>query len=57
MESLVEEISGRAGKTQTRLTYTQGYNVDKFYDECILKLDYKLAIDWKGLSKRFNEGA
>jgi integrase len=55
MESLVEEITGRAGKTQTRLTYTQGYNVDKFYEECIRKLDYKLAIDWKGLRKRFNE--
>ncbi len=55
MESLVEEITGRAGKTQTRLTYTQGYNVDKFYEECILKIDYKLAIDWKGLRREFNK--
>ena len=57
MESLVEEITGRAGKTQTRLTYTQGYNVEKFYDECIAKIDYKLAIDWKGLIKAYNERA
>ena len=50
LDSMVEEITGRAGTNETRTRYTQGYNVQKFYDECIRKLDYKLAIDWKRLS-------
>jgi integrase len=44
MESLVEELTGRAGKTETRKTYTKGYRVDTLYEECILKLEYQVDL-------------
>ncbi len=44
MESLVEELTGRAGKTETRKRYTKGYRVETLYEECILKLEYKVDL-------------
>jgi len=40
MESLIEELTGRAGKTETRRRYSKGYQVKTLYEKCILKLDY-----------------
>ena len=40
-ESLIEELTGRAGKTETRKRYAKGYRVPTLYEECILKLEYK----------------
>jgi integrase len=47
MESLVEELTGRAGKTETRKTYAKGYRAETLYEECILKLEYQ--VDLKSL--------
>jgi integrase len=44
MESLVEELTGRAGRTETRKTYTKGYRMETLYEECILKLDFKVDL-------------
>jgi integrase len=44
MESLVEELTGRAGKTETRKRYTKAYRVETLYKECIAKLDYKVDL-------------
>lgn len=44
MESLVEELTGRAGKTETRKRYAKGYRVRTLYDECILKLEYRIDL-------------
>lgn len=49
MESLVEELTGRAGKTETRRTYFKGYRSDVLYKECISKLKYK--VDLSSLKK------
>jgi integrase len=35
-ETLVEELEGRAGKTETRRTYFKGFRFDVLYKECIL---------------------
>ena len=43
-ESLIEELTGRAGNTETRKRYTTGYNVKTLYEECILKLDYMVGL-------------
>jgi integrase len=43
MESLVEELTGRAGKSETRKRYAKGYRVETLYEECILKLEYEVA--------------
>lgn len=48
MESLIEELPGRAGKTETRQRYAKGYRAKTLYEECILKLDYE--IDLSGLT-------
>jgi integrase len=45
MESLVEELTGRAGKTETRKTYAKGYRVETLYEECILKLEYQVDLN------------
>lgn len=47
MESLIEELTGRAGKTETRNRYTKGYRAKELYEEAILKLDYE--VDLSGL--------
>jgi hypothetical protein len=47
MESMIEELTGRAGKTETRKRYAKGYRVQTLYEECILKLNYE--IDLSGL--------
>ena len=44
MESLVKELTGRAGKTETRRTYFKGYRSDVLYKECIIKLEYKVDL-------------
>jgi integrase len=44
LESVIEELEGRAGKTQTRKRYTTGYRVPVLYEEAILKLDYKVDL-------------
>jgi integrase len=43
MESLIEELTGRAGKSETRKRYAKGYRVETLYEECILKLEYEVA--------------
>ena len=40
-EALIEELTGRAGKTQTRTRYTKALRVPTLYKECILKLEYE----------------
>ena len=47
MESMIEELTGRAGHTETRRRYAKGYRVQTLYEECILKLDYD--VDLSGL--------
>jgi hypothetical protein len=49
MESMIEELTGRAGKTETRKPYAKGYRVQTLYEEVVLKLDYE--IDLGGLLK------
>jgi integrase len=44
LDSLIEELTGRAGKTETRKRYAKGYNVETLYEECILKLDYTVDL-------------
>ena len=43
-ETLVEELNGRSGKTESRRTYFKGFRSDVLYKECILKLDYKVDL-------------
>ena len=43
MESMIEELTGRAGKTETRKRYAKGYRVQTLYEEAVLKLDYELT--------------
>ena len=40
-ESSIEELTGRAGKTETRTRYTKALRVPTLYEECILKLEYE----------------
>ena len=44
LEPMIEELTGRAGKTETRTRYSKGYRVQTLYEECILKLDYELDL-------------
>ena len=44
MESLIEELTGRTGKTKARRTYTKGYRVNTLYEKCIRKLEYKVDL-------------
>jgi integrase len=44
MESMIEELMGRAGKTETSTRYSKGYRVQTLYEECILKLDYEVDL-------------
>lgn len=44
MESMIEELTGRAGHTETRRRYAKGYRVQTLYEECILKLNYELDL-------------
>jgi hypothetical protein len=50
MESMIEELTGRAGHTETRKRYAKGYRVKTLYEEVVLKLDYEL--DLSGLEVR-----
>lgn len=43
-ESLIEELTGRAGKTETTKRYTKGYRVKTLNEEGILKLRYKVDL-------------
>ena len=47
MESIIEELTGRAGKTETRKRCAKGYSAQTLYEECILKFDY--GVDLSGL--------
>ena len=51
MESMIEELTGRAGKIETRKQCVKGYGVQTFYEECILLLNYEL--DLSGLNSEF----
>jgi hypothetical protein len=44
MESMIEELTGRAGKTETRKRYAKGYRVQMLHGECILKLDSEIDL-------------
>ena len=50
MESMIEELTGRAGHTETRNRYAKGYRVQTLYEEVVLKLDYD--VDLSGLEVR-----
>jgi len=54
MESLIEELTGRAGKTETRNRYSKGYRAKELYEEAILKLSAALdyEVDLSGLYTR-----
>jgi integrase len=43
MESIIEELTGRAGKTETSRRYAKGYRVDTLYREAVLKLDFQVS--------------
>jgi integrase len=43
-ESLIEELTGRAGKTETSRRYVTGHRVATLYKECVLKLDYNFEL-------------
>ena len=49
MESMIEELTGRAGKTETSTRYAKGYRVQTLYEEAVLKLDY--GVDLSGLKE------
>lgn len=51
METLVEELSGRAGKTETRRTYFKGYRADVLYKQCISKIKYEVDLSHLKQSK------
>jgi hypothetical protein len=44
MESMIEELTGRAGKTETRKLYGKSYRVKTLYEEVVLKLDYERCL-------------
>lgn len=44
METMIEEITGRAGKTETSKRYAKGYRIKTLYEEAILKLDYGIDL-------------
>jgi integrase len=48
---IIEELQGRAGKTETSKTYTKGLRVPVLYKEAILKLDYKVDLSHLKASK------
>jgi hypothetical protein len=43
LESMIEELTGRAEKTETRKRYSKGYSVQTLYEDVELKLDYEVA--------------
>ena len=44
MESMIEELTGRAAKTETRKWYAKGYRVQTLYKKVVLKLDYEINL-------------
>jgi integrase len=42
--SLIEELEGRAGKTETEKTYVMGHLIKNLYEQCILKLEYQVDL-------------
>ena len=38
------ELTGKAGKTETRKRYAKGYRVKTLYEEVVLKLDYEIDL-------------
>jgi len=42
--SLIEELEGRAGKTETEKTYVTGHLAKNLYKQCILKLEYQMDL-------------
>jgi integrase len=43
-EWMIEELEGRAGKTETSKTYAKGFRMPVLYREAILKLNYKVDL-------------
>ena len=50
-ESLVEELNGRAGKTESSRTYFKGHRSDVLFKECISKLKYEVDLSHLKQSK------
>jgi integrase len=44
METMIEEITGRAGKTETSKRYAKGYRIRTMYEQAILKLYYGIDL-------------
>jgi len=53
---MIEELTGRAGKTETRKRYAKGYRVKTLYEETVLKLDYKIDLSHLKKSKYVVKG-
>lgn len=50
-EWMIEELEGRAGKTETSKTYAKGFRAPVIYKEAILKLDFKVNLSHLKASK------
>jgi integrase len=44
METVIEELTGRAGKTETSRRYAKGYNIKELYEVVSGKLDYPVNM-------------
>lgn len=42
--SLIEELTGRAGKTETQRRYAKGHLVENLYKKAVLELDYHINL-------------
>jgi integrase len=51
-ENLLEQLNGRAGHSETTTRYTTGYHLRTIYEECILKLNYKIEPVIRELVRR-----
>ena len=43
-ESIIEELLGRSGHTETRTRYAKGHNLRTFYEDAVIKLDYGVDL-------------
>jgi integrase len=51
METVIEELTGRAGKTETSRRYAKGYNIKDLYQTVSEKLDYPIDLSHLKASK------
>lgn len=51
METVIEELTGRAGKTETSKRYAKGYNIKDLYQVIVAKLDFPVDLSHLKASK------